>query len=81
MYLAAHLMFSLGAASASGAPPGAGGGGGPVQSESIGDSSVSYAATSFLRNDGSALEDYRSTVWGRRYLQLLRLNQPGPVIA
>lgn len=81
MYLACHLMYVLGAASTSGAPPGSPGGGGVVQSQSIGDASVSYAATTFLKGGGSVNDDYRSTIWGRQYLRLLKLNQPGVEIA
>lgn len=76
MYLAAHNMFVLGVTSTGGAPPGGAGGSGVVQSQSIGDSSVSFAATSFLKGDGSVNDDLRSTVWGRMYLKLARLNVP-----
>jgi hypothetical protein len=77
MYLACHLMYVLGAVSAEGAPPGGAGGSGVVQSQSVGDSSVSYAVNSYLKGGGDVNDDYRSTVWGRAYLRLLRLNQPG----
>ena len=77
MYLAAHMMFVLGFTSASGAPPGGAGGIGAVQSESIGDASVSYATNAFLKGGGALDDDLRSTVWGRMYLRLLRLNGRG----
>lgn len=76
MYLACHFMFTLGVTSAGGAPPGSAGGSGVVQSQSIGDASVSYAVSSFLKGGGDANDNLRSTVWGRMYLRLLRLNQP-----
>lgn len=76
MYLAAHNMFILGVTGSGGAPPGGAGGSGVVQSQSIGDASVSYAVNSFLKKDGGLNEELRSTVWGRMYLRLARLNGP-----
>jgi hypothetical protein len=76
MYLAAHLLFVLGATSTGGAPPGGVGGSGVVQSQSIGDASVSFAVNSYMKGSGDLQDDYRSTIWGRQYLRLLRLNQP-----
>lgn len=76
IFLAAHYMFVLGAASVTGAPPGGAGGSGAVQSKSVGDASESYAVNSFLKGGGANEDDLRSTVYGRQYLRLLRLNVP-----
>lgn len=76
MYLACHLMFVLGVTGSGGAPPGGAGGSGVVQSQSIGDASVSFAVNSFLKGGGDDRDDLRSTVWGRQYLRLARLNNP-----
>jgi hypothetical protein len=76
MYLACHLMFTNGVLNA-GTPPGGGGAGAAIASESIGDASVSYVTGQLLKGGGSLDDDFRTTVWGRRYLKLLKLNQPG----
>ena len=78
-YLACHLMYVDGVASG-GTPPGGAGGAGFVTSKSIGDSSTSYGTSSYLKGGGSATDQYRSTVWGRNYLDLLRKNQPGILV-
>lgn len=80
IYLAAHLMYVLGATGASGAPPGSAGGGGAKQSESIDGASVSYAVTSFLKGGGDSSDELRSTVWGRQYLRLVRRSNPGVLV-
>lgn len=71
MYLAAHLLATDN--SEEGGEVEIGGGGG-IASESFGGMSVSYAtgtAGSLASNDR-----YGSTVYGRRYLALLRANVP-----
>ncbi len=75
-YLACHLMYVDGAASG-GTPPGSAGGGGFVISKRIGDAGETYDSRSLLSGKGSLLDQFRSTVWGRNYLDLLQKNQPG----
>lgn len=64
MYLAAHMMTLEGNND--------GDDKGVVVSERIGDASASYAAPGAQ----SSVSDYQATSYGRRYLQLLRVNQP-----
>jgi hypothetical protein len=66
MYLAAHLLLGERAAIATG--------GGVVQSESFGGE---ISKTYKLDDDATGLG---STVYGRRYRELLRLNRPGPLV-
>jgi Protein of unknown function (DUF4054) len=80
MYYAAHLLVMEGV---DGAPGGGSGGGvGPVKSESIGDSSVSYggAATTVASASTYSKDTLRSTSYGQMYLRLLRQNQPGILV-
>ena len=50
---------------------------GVIASEKLGDASINYGGIS----SGSSLEiNYNSTAYGKRYLQLLRVNQPAILI-
>lgn len=86
MYLAAHLLASEGYG-VSEAGDGAGGGGaailGPARKRKVGDVEVEFAGVSRLGGGstgaGSITSGFLTTVYGQRYLRLLRLNHPGPV--
>ncbi len=67
MYLVAHLIEAE--------DMGGSGSGGEVASESFGPISVSYR-----EGGGVALTGYSSTLYGKRYLDLLRKNRGGPVV-
>lgn len=80
--LAAHQLTLEGYPARSG---GAGGGSGgtfdptnrPVLSRKVGDVAVTYGRTDNARGDGGgAGYDYSSTIYGRAFLRLLRLNAP-----
>ena len=77
MYYAAHLLVMEGVDGAPGA--GSGGGVGPVKSESIGDSSVSYGGAS-SSGSGYSMDTLRNTSYGQMFLRLLRQNQPGILV-
>lgn len=87
MYLAAHLLASEGYG-VSAAGDGAGGGGaavlGPVRKRKVGDVETEFSGVSRLgggsSGSGSITAGLATTVYGQRYLRLLRLNHPGPVV-
>ena len=70
MFLAAHYLVTEGA---TGANPAAAG---PITGERLGDASVNYAAPSA----SAQVSDYANTVYGKRFLALLRVNQPGVLV-
>src|ERR1044072_6817118 len=76
MYLAAHLLVTdasqVGDAVVVGQQPGS------IASESFGPMSVSYGSASTNSLNGSA--EFGSTEYGRRYLTLLRNNNPPIVV-
>jgi len=77
MYLAAHLI----AAGKAAAAVLAGGSGGEIASESIGRMSISYKTTNVsLTNSGATPDDYTSSSYGRRYLELYDMNFGAPVV-
>lgn len=80
LYLTAHLLAADGWLSGAGA----GGGGaavtGPIRSRTVGDVSVTFAGVSSKAGDGSIVGQYLSTVYGQRYLALLRLNSPAILV-
>jgi glucose dehydrogenase len=71
MFLTAHMLVSEGALGARADTAGL------ITSEKLGDAAVTYGnAVSEMKS----VSDYTSTSYGRRYLQLLRVNQPGVMI-
>jgi hypothetical protein len=84
MYLAAHLLAGEGFGVAGGGP---GGGGaavtGPVRRRKVGDVETEFSGVSRLgggSSSGGAAAEFQTTVYGKRYLRLLRLNHPGPLV-
>lgn len=75
-YIVAHLLVREGVLDAAGALPTAHAPG-AVQSESIGDSSVSYASQQGMSASDT---DLASTEYGRRYLALRNKNFGSPVV-
>jgi hypothetical protein len=75
MYLAAHLYATDN--SEAGSEVEIGPSQGAVQSENFGPMSVSYASKSGTLSDS---EEFGGTSYGRRFLSLLRLNQPPVVV-
>lgn len=71
MYLAAHILTTEGALDSTviGKP-------GLISSESLGDASTSYAVAKSSRYEG----ELGSTIYGRRYLDLMRVNVGGPIV-
>jgi len=63
MFLAAHMLICEGALNGSVK--------GVITSEAMGDASASYD------NSQPSVSDYHSTSYGRRFVALLRVNQPG----
>ena len=80
LYLAAHLLATDNAGEGEEVAYG-NAGSGAIASESFGGMSISYANGSSNAGSLSASEAYGSTVYGRRFLQLLRYNRGGPVVA
>lgn len=80
LYLTAHLLATDGWLSGTGA----GGGGaavtGAIKKRKVGDVEVEFAGVGSGGNDGSIIGQYISTVWGQRYLALLRLNSPAIMV-
>lgn len=70
MFLAAHMLVCEGALGGDVDTPG------PVVSDKLGDAAVTYANAV---DSSKSVSDYSSTAYGRRYLELLRVNQRGPV--
>ena len=75
MYSAAHLIASGQAAANSFE----GGSGGEIESESIGRLSISYKSNP-AANSSATPDDYSSSSYGRRYIELRGLNFGGPVV-
>jgi len=75
MYYAAHLIASGQAAANSFE----GGSGGEIASESIGRLSISYK-TNTASNASATFDDFASSSYGRRYIELRSLNFGGPVV-
>lgn len=71
MYLAAHIMFSEGVTGdIDPATTGA------IVSDKLGDASTTYAN----HTTSSSSSDYGTTIYGRGYLRLLRLNHPAVAV-
>lgn len=70
MYLTAHMLLCEGALG------GAVDTAGLIVSDKLGDASTTYANAI---DPTKSVSDYGSTAFGRRYLELLRVNQRGPV--
>lgn len=79
LYLAAHLVATDN--SAEGEVTEIGGIGGAIASESFGGMSVSYANGGATKGSLSASSSYGSTVFGRRFLEIVRRNKGGPLVA
>lgn len=69
-YLVAHMLVMEGALQSSGGP---GVATGPIQSEKLGDASVTYAQPGA---SSGAFSEFMQTVYGRRYLEIMRRNLP-----
>lgn len=81
LYLAAHLLATDNSAEGEEVQFGSAGGG-AISSESFGGMSISYATAGSAGSGSlSASEAYGSTSYGRRFLQLLRANRGGPLVA
>ncbi len=78
MLLAAHMMVTEGALNPDGAAVQAVVSG-PIQSESLGDASVSYAASNVSSGMSAEESELMSTVYGRRFAALRRANL-GPAV-
>lgn len=72
MFLTAHFLMMEG--HLSGGPTAASG---PITSEKLGDASVSYGS---FTAEGKSVSDFTATSYGRRYLELLRVNQPAVAV-
>jgi hypothetical protein len=80
MYLAAHLIATDNSDEGAEIEIGPSGQG-QIASESFGGGlSVSYVNTAAVAGSLSASDKYGSTVYGRRYLALLRRNRRGPLV-
>lgn len=80
LYLAAHLLATDNSGEGEEVEFG-NAGAGAVASESFGGMSISYSQGNSSAGSLSASEAYGSTSYGRRFLQLLRANRGGPVVA
>jgi hypothetical protein len=79
LYLAAHLMATDN--SAEGEDVELGGTTGGIASESFGGMSISYANGGSAAGSLAASASYGSTVFGRRFLEIVRRNRGGPLVA
>lgn len=78
LYLTAHLLASEGEPARSAGGGVGGSTSGAVKRMKVGDVEVEYAGLGSGSGSGTTSE-YASTVYGRRFLQLMRLNFPGVV--
>lgn len=79
LYLTAHLLAVEGWLSG-----GAGGGGaavtGTVKRRKVGDVEVEFAGVSGGSGGSGLLAQYNGTIWGQRYVALMRLNSPSILV-
>lgn len=71
MFLAAHMLVGEGALGGDTSAPG------PVTSYKLGDASETYGNAV---DPSRSISDFGTTVYGRRYMALLRVNQPAVAI-
>jgi len=74
-FLAAHYLAMDGYLVGTGGPSTTAG---PIQSEKLGDASVTYGA--YGGGSGMTMSGYLSTTYGQRYVRLLRLNHPAVLV-
>ena len=78
LYLVAHKMIMEDVLNES--SPGFTQSSGEIISEKLGDASVTYSSTSANGSSGASGTDYSATVYGRRFLNLLKKNQPAILV-
>ena len=80
LYLTAHLLAVEGWL----AGAGAGGGGaavtGTIKRRKVGDVEVEFAGVSGGSGGSDLLAQYMGTIWGQRYVALMRLNSPAILV-
>jgi len=80
MYLAAHLIATDASQTGEDIDDGSGTGDGDIDAESFSGMSISYKSASKTSAVSRLESDYDSTIYGRRFYHLLRVNFP-PIVA